>query len=89
MPHTKSVVLMAVAANDNNASALTPDTEEGSETSRCFLLEFVTTISDAKLLKLGQWEFEGPATGDGFYEEQDGWSTDSFFNNVLTILVYR
>ena len=79
MLHTKSVVLMAVAANDNNASALTPDTEEGSETSRCFLLEFVTTVSDVKLLKLGQWEFEGPATGDGFYAEQDGWSTASFF----------
>ncbi|KIM43090.1 hypothetical protein M413DRAFT_26286 [Hebeloma cylindrosporum] len=68
----ESVVLMAVAANDNNASALTPDTEEGSETSRCCLLEFVTTVSDVNLLKLGQWEFEGPATGDGFYEEQDG-----------------
>ena len=80
---------MAIAANDNNASALTPDTEEGSETSRCFLLEFVTTVSDVKLLKRGQCKFEGPATGDGFFEEQDGWWTDSFFGNILTILFYR
>jgi len=72
VPHNKSVVLMAVAANDNNASALTPDSEEGSETSRCFLLEFVTTVSDVKLLKLGQWEFDGPAMGNGFFQERDG-----------------
>ncbi|KAF8964335.1 hypothetical protein BDZ97DRAFT_1919029 [Flammula alnicola] len=68
-----SVVLVAMAENKNDASALTSDASKGSsETSRCVLLEIITTPSDVQLRRLGQWDLNGPANGDNFYEGQDG-----------------
>ncbi|KDR82569.1 hypothetical protein GALMADRAFT_237950 [Galerina marginata CBS 339.88] len=75
----ESVILVVTAANDSDECALTADTDEGtSHTSRCVLLDFVTTPSEVQLHKLGQWDLDGPAKGDGIYREPDG--TFTFFS---------
>ncbi|PPQ70616.1 hypothetical protein CVT25_011982 [Psilocybe cyanescens] len=68
----ESVILLATAANDNDISAPSPDSEGSPGTARCVLLEFIVTPSDVHLRKLGKWDIDGPASGDGIYEELDG-----------------
>lgn len=68
----KSIILVATAATDVSTSASTPDAEEeGSETSRCVMFEFLSSRSDVRLVKLGQGTFNGPATGLGIFFKED------------------
>jgi hypothetical protein len=60
------------AATDLSTSARTPDAEEeGSESSRCVMFEFFSSRSDVRLVKLGQGNFNGPATGLGILIKED------------------
>ncbi|KAF9561801.1 hypothetical protein CPC08DRAFT_688535 [Agrocybe pediades] len=69
----ESIILIATATNDSILSALTPDTDEPSnDTSRCALLELVTTPSEIRIEDLAQVDFPGPPRGVGIYEEVDG-----------------
>ena len=58
---------MATAATDVSISTCTPEGEEGFEISRCVILEFLLSRSDVRLIKLGQGNFNGPATGLGIF----------------------
>lgn len=67
----KSIILVATASTDVS-SACTPDgEEEGFETSRCVIFEFLSSRSDVRLVKLGQGNFNGPATGLGIFLKED------------------
>ena len=60
------------AATDVSISACTPDAEEECiETSRCVVFEFFSSLSDVRLVKLGQENFNGPATGLGILIKED------------------
>ena len=68
----KSIILVATATTDVSTSASTPDAEEeGFETSRCVMFEFLSSRSDVRLVKLGQSKFNGPATGLGIFLKED------------------
>lgn len=68
----KSTILVVTAATDVSTSACTPDAEEECfETSRCVMFEFLSSRSDVKLVKLGQGNFNGPATGLGIFFKED------------------
>ena len=68
----KSIILVATASTDVSISACTPDgEEEGFETSRCVIFEFLSSRSDVRLVKLGQGTFNGPATGLGIFLKED------------------
>ena len=63
---------MATAATDVSTSACTPDAEEESlETSQCVMFEFISSLSDIRLVNLGQGNFNGPATGFGVLIKED------------------
>lgn len=69
----KSLVLLAIAENDNGTFALTPDAEEASSViSHCLLIGLEISSSDVQLRELGQLRVSGPAAGVGFLQEQDG-----------------
>ncbi|CAA7261526.1 unnamed protein product [Cyclocybe aegerita] len=75
----ESTILVALASNNNDANILAAEHEDGaSETSKCVLFEFKSTPLDVQLERLGQWEFDGPAIGDGIHIEDDG--TLTFFS---------
>ncbi|KAH9480388.1 WD repeat-containing protein 7 [Psilocybe cubensis] len=74
----ESVIILATAANNNDISAPNSDNEGVSATSLCALLEFVLTPSGASLHKLGQWDVNGPASGNGIHGKSDG--TFTFFS---------
>ena len=60
------------ATIDAGTSASTPDAEEERfETSRCVIFEFFSSLSDVRLVKLGQGSFNGPATGLGILTKED------------------
>ena len=68
----KSIILVATAATDVSTSARTLDgEEEGFETSRCVMFEFLSSRSAVQLVKLGQGIFNGPATGLGIFFGED------------------
>ena len=67
----KSTILVVTAATDISTSACTPDAEECFETSRCVMFEFLSSRSDVRLVKLGQGNFNGPATGLEIFLKED------------------
>ena len=76
----KSTILVVTAATDVSTSPCTPDTEkECFETSRCVFFEFSTSLSDVRLVKLGQGNFNGPATGLGILTREGSELTTILF----------
>jgi len=68
----KSTILVVTAATDISPSASTPDAEEECfESSRCVIFELISSLSDVRLVKLGQGNFNGPATGLGILTKED------------------
>ncbi|KAF8903093.1 hypothetical protein CPB84DRAFT_1728490 [Gymnopilus junonius] len=86
----ESVILVATAANANDACALVPDAEETvSDASRCLILEFTTTPSNARLRKLTEWDLDGSGKGNGIYQELDGSFTFFFVGHGGHFIIRR